>query len=108
VDLEAWLRTCANAAVLEYHIGGWRFAHDKLRDAILAQIPDARRGDLHRRVGEAIEAAYVGEAREQQTAALAHHFQQAGDVDRAWAYRMRAGDLATRGCSYAEARRHYA
>jgi serine/threonine protein kinase/tetratricopeptide (TPR) repeat protein len=106
--LTSWLRTCANAAVLEYQAGGWRFTHDKLREAVLAGIPADEGAALHRRVAVALEAAYSGESRDGKAALLAHHYQLAGDVELAWQYRMRAGDLATRGCSYAEAREQYA
>jgi serine/threonine protein kinase/tetratricopeptide (TPR) repeat protein len=106
--LTSWLRTCANAAVLEYQAGGWRFTHDKLREAVLTSIAGGERAALHRRVAVAMEAAYTGDGRDAKAVLLAYHYQLAGDVDLAWQYRMRAGDLATRGCSYAEAREHYA
>src|SRR5207302_2640695 len=48
--LDRWLRACANSAVLEYQSGGWRFAHDKLREALIAAIPPDRRAELHLRV----------------------------------------------------------
>ncbi|HSR97937.1 MAG TPA: AAA family ATPase [Kofleriaceae bacterium] len=104
--LDRWLRACANAAVLEYQ-DGWRFAHDKLREALIGAIPSSRRAELHLRVAQAIESGYVGAARDTKAADLAHHFEAAGDTDRAWRYSMRAGDLATRGCSYGDAREHY-
>jgi tetratricopeptide (TPR) repeat protein len=105
--LDRWLRACANAAVLEYQDGGWRFTHDKLREALIAATPAERRTALHLRVARAIEAGYAGPARDTKAADLAHHFEAAGDGERAWRYRMRAGDLATRGCSYGDAREHY-
>lgn len=104
---DQWLRACANAAVIEYQDGGWRFAHDKLRDALIATIPRERRAELHLRVSKAIENSYSGAMRDTKAADLAHHFEAAGDIEQAWRYRMRAGDLARRGCSYGEAREHY-
>jgi serine/threonine protein kinase/tetratricopeptide (TPR) repeat protein len=109
VDPRAFLFTCANAAVLESSPGGlWRFSHDKLREALLARLSAEARREHHRTVGEAIEAVYEGGARDARSAALAHHFDQAGDHERAFGYHLRAGDLATRLCAYDEARRHYA
>ncbi|HVU12477.1 MAG TPA: protein kinase, partial [Phototrophicaceae bacterium] len=41
LDLEDWVTTCANRAVFEWDGSGWRFAHDKLREALLdALMPD--------------------------------------------------------------------
>ena len=107
-DLESWLDGCANAAVFDRQAGDWRFAHDKLREAILARIAPERRAHFHLRIAEAIEAVYEGAARDGRSAALAYHFQQGGDFDRAWRYHERAADVATRLCSYVEARGHHA
>ncbi|HEU4409556.1 MAG TPA: AAA family ATPase [Polyangiaceae bacterium] len=108
VDLRGFLLTCANAAVLESRAGDWRFSHDKLREAILARLAPGERARHHGAIARAMEAVYAGEGLDRKSAALAHHFEQAGDADRAWAYHVRAGDVATRLCSYGEARHHYA
>jgi eukaryotic-like serine/threonine-protein kinase len=107
-DLESWLITCANAAVLESRGGEWRFAHDKLREAVLARIPEQRRIEHHRSALSAMEAAYQGSLRSTKSAALAYHAEQAGDWERAARYHGEAGEIATRACSYVAARRHYA
>lgn len=90
VELREWLHTCADAAVLESAGGVWRFAHDKLREAILARLDDATRTRHHRAIGAAIEAVYEGAAGDPMSAMLAYHFGQAGDADRAWIYGVRA------------------
>ena len=42
-DFDSWLTICSDAAVLEVADGEWRFAHDKLRDGVLAELtPEAR------------------------------------------------------------------
>ena len=107
-DLESWLITCANAAVLESRGGEWRFAHDKLREAVLVRIPEQRRIEHHRSALSAMEAAYRGAVRSTKSAALAYHAEQAGDWERAARYHAEAGEIATRTCSYVAARRHYA
>lgn len=58
-DLDSWLTTCANAAVLDMQDGHWRFAHDKLREALLADIPAESRPRLSQQVAEAVEASYT-------------------------------------------------
>ncbi len=60
--------------------GGWRFAHDLLREAVYAGLSVARRARLHAAYAEALEAV-LGEQAGQAAAELAHHFGQAA----AWA-----------------------
>jgi tetratricopeptide (TPR) repeat protein len=97
-DVEAWIRTCANVAVLDVSEGGWRFAHDKLREGLLAALSPVGRTALHRRVAEAIEAEY-GDAPE-QTMALAHHWAMAGDLDNEARYSALAGEQALQSSDY--------
>lgn len=107
LPLDRWLGTCANAAVLESRGDVFRFAHDKLREAILVHIaPEARRS-MHRRVAAALEQVYAGPQLDAKSAHVAHHFRAAGERDKAAGFSIRAGDRATRLCSYGEARIHY-
>jgi serine/threonine protein kinase/tetratricopeptide (TPR) repeat protein len=62
LDQGAWLYTCTAAAVLEAQGAGWWFAHDKLRESLLAMIPAHLRPGMYRQVAEAIEAIYPGRA----------------------------------------------
>ncbi|MCY0999922.1 AAA family ATPase [Myxococcus sp. MISCRS1] len=94
VDVERWLSYCAGAAVLDVADGHWRFAHDKLREGVLEELAAAERPLLHRRVAEAMEAAYgEGSAR---TAALCYHWGEAGDFAREVEYAQKAGEEALR------------
>jgi tetratricopeptide (TPR) repeat protein len=108
LDTEQWLLNCANAAVLERQGSIWRFSHDKLREALVARIPPGRRREQHRRAAEALEATYGEDALGVKSAHIAFHFHEAGDYAKAFFYSLRAGDRATRLCSYNEARKHYA
>lgn len=108
VPMNRWLITCANAAVLESSGSHWRFAHDKLRQALLKRLDGGQRGQLHQQVAQAIEAVYEGSGLEEHCETLAYHYQQAGAPDKARVYFMRAGDRAMRLCMYAEARVRYA
>jgi predicted ATPase len=38
LNINDWLLVCADAAILEVHQGNWRFAHDKLREQLLADL----------------------------------------------------------------------
>jgi tetratricopeptide (TPR) repeat protein len=91
-DLRGWLTACTDAAVLEVGGGQWRFAHHKLRDGVLDALPDGARSGLHRRVAEAIESVYPGA--NEQVATLAHHWEWAGETERAIPYLRRAGEQA--------------
>lgn len=57
-NLDLFLATCINAAVLDIRGERWRFAHDKLREALLVEIPDAERRQLHHSIAEAIEQTH--------------------------------------------------
>jgi tetratricopeptide (TPR) repeat protein/tRNA A-37 threonylcarbamoyl transferase component Bud32 len=91
-DLEAWLTDCANVAVFELMNERWQFAHEKLRDTVLASLPDTARQALHRKVATTIEALYG--APPEYAAALAFHWQKAGDLDREYPYTIIAGERA--------------
>jgi serine/threonine protein kinase/tetratricopeptide (TPR) repeat protein len=100
-DLDAWIRTCANVAVLDFAEGGYRFAHDKLREGLLSALTaDARRA-LHGRVAAAIEASY-GDSSE-QTMALAHHWALAGETENEARCSALAGEQALQSSAYQEA-----
>ncbi len=69
-----------------------------------------RRARIHKRVGEAIEAAQ-GRRRERYLAELAYHFTRAADpedAEKAITYALRAGEQATAMLAHEEAAEHYA
>ncbi|HEX2570736.1 MAG TPA: AAA family ATPase [Polyangia bacterium] len=100
-ELDAWLQGCAEAAVLEVSEASWRFAHDKLREGLLAELSAETRQGIHRRLAEALERVY-GEALE-HAAALAYHFDEARVPGRAARYAARAGAWAARRGALGEA-----
>jgi tetratricopeptide (TPR) repeat protein len=101
VALDTWLTVCANAAVLELQDGEWRFSHDKIRDALSAEIPEDRRPSLHSRIAEAIETIHPDSP--DQAAALAHHWHLAGDQTKEGRYSGLAGAQALKNGAYKEA-----
>ncbi|HRF98127.1 MAG TPA: AAA family ATPase, partial [Aggregatilineales bacterium] len=91
-DLNTWLTMCNESAVLEVHNGRWQFAHDKLRESLLAQMPADERQRLHREVAHAIEAIYKDNA--MYAEALAEHWYMAGEGIKTAQYACIAGEQA--------------
>jgi len=69
--------------------GRLRFTHSQLRDAARERVPAEQRKDLHKRMALAMEAKAPDEV-----GRLAHHFAQAGMVNKAIKYGEKAGDRA--------------
>jgi tetratricopeptide (TPR) repeat protein len=100
----------ATRLVVELPDEGFRFSHALVRTTLYDELSAARRGVLHRKVAEALEA--LGEdAREDALPALAHHWLRAvapsSRVDRAVDYATRAGDRALRQLAHDEAVSYY-
>ena len=79
-------------------IGRMRFAHALIRDAAYHRLTTSRRVQLHRQVGEALEALYSSDL-DPHLAELAHHFFESaagGDGQKAVDYARRAGARAGR------------
>src|SRR5205823_3391803 len=82
-------------------IGRFRFAPGMIRAALYGELSSPRRIDLHRAVGEAIEA--TSGAVPDRLPELAHHFVEAsprGDVARAVEYARQAGRHAMEVLAY--------
>ncbi|GDX79560.1 hypothetical protein LBMAG42_13710 [Deltaproteobacteria bacterium] len=94
--------------VLEVAEGGWRFVHDKLREAAMSRMAPERRRALHQAAAAAIETR-CGAAPDDAFAwaALASHWEGAGDAPRAARAWGRAGDQAGRNFSHREAKETY-
>ena len=74
--------------------GRYGFRHALYREAVYERVPAGRRVELHRRIGERLEAA-LGAGSGEIAAELAMHFEQGRDVGRAIRYFHRAGEIAT-------------
>jgi serine/threonine protein kinase/tetratricopeptide (TPR) repeat protein len=81
-----------------------RFAHDKLREGVLAEIAPDGRPALHRAAAQAMEALGLGDA---SAAELGHHWDQAGDSGRAKPCYLRAARDAARTYSLQTAEKLY-
>ena len=92
-DLERWLTHCAGAAILDVRDERWRFAHDKLREGILAALPTDRRGALHQQVAQAIDQVHAADL-SPHYADQAYHYGQAQDLEGERRYARLAGQQA--------------
>ena len=72
----------------------WRFAHDKLREGVIASIAIPERPGLHRLIAETIEMLY--EDNPDYTLPLALHWREAGDEARDMHYSSLAGSQILR------------
>ncbi|MCU0498303.1 MAG: protein kinase [Anaerolineae bacterium] len=101
-DLTRWLNVCAEAAILEVSgMNEWRFAHDKLREALLLDFGPAEKQTIYRQVAEAVEALYPNQP--EQFAALMHYHGMAGERERELHYALLAGDHAFSVYAYDDA-----
>ncbi|MCA9961414.1 MAG: tetratricopeptide repeat protein, partial [Anaerolineales bacterium] len=98
VSLDRWLVMGAETAVFDIQDGNWRFAHDKLRDALLLDLTASEQRALHQKAAVAIETVYPHQP--QFTAALAYHWQMAGDPTKEAHYTLAAGKHALESCVY--------
>jgi class 3 adenylate cyclase len=81
------------------------FKHQLIREVAYATLPRARRRQRHEEIAQFLEAAVgkVGDV----APALAHHWREAGELDRAARYYIDAGDHANRGWAKDEAAGFY-
>ena len=99
--LDAGLLLESGAATSRYS-----FSHTLIREALYEGMSAPRRARIHRRVGEALEAA--GES---GPGALAHHFTRAAgrdEAEKAIGYARAAAERADELLAYEEAAEHYA
>jgi tetratricopeptide (TPR) repeat protein len=87
--LEA-LETAWRARLLEDANGGYRMAHDLIREVLEADLGSARRALLHRRMAEVLERRTIAASAE----VLAYHYGHSDAPERAVGYLEQAGDQA--------------
>ncbi|MBI4518765.1 MAG: AAA family ATPase [Deltaproteobacteria bacterium] len=83
----------------------YSFSHAIIREAVYEALGQARRLELHREVGEALEQRYAADL-DSHLPELAHHFWNAGHDRRAYTYALRAGAQAMTSLAYEEAAQH--
>jgi serine/threonine protein kinase/tetratricopeptide (TPR) repeat protein len=100
VKLERWCAECVESSVLERTSESIRFAHDKLREGLLAELPGAEQRRLSRLVAEAVERVAGGGA--EHYALLAYHYGKAEDRAKEARYAALSGEQAIRSFAIAE------
>lgn len=86
--------------------GVFAFRHGLIRDTVYGTLLQSTRQDLHRRVGQAIEALYQAHL-EEQAEVLAYHFSEARLAAKAIPYLLEAGGRAAARFANEEAIRFY-
>src|SRR6266566_1076459 len=83
------------------HPGGYRFAHDLIREVVYTELGEARRLVLHQR------ALALRQAEGARASELAYHALAAGQTEAAYRYSMQAGDEAMAVLTVEDAIGHY-
>src|SRR5690606_22159929 len=104
--VEDWLTACVNAAVMEWQDGRWRFAHDKLRDRLLATLPPETFAANCRQVAQAVEAVYP-DSLDRHAALLAHLWAGANEPAGEFHYSLMAARAAVELSAFADADAYY-
>lgn len=78
-DLQAWLTAGTDAALLNFEANRWQFAHDKVREGLLALLAADTLPGLHRQAADAIAAIYPGD--QGYGVRLVQHRHAAGDAE---------------------------
>lgn len=84
MDYDRWLSDCAEASILEYDSGEWRFIHDKVRQGMLYRVDERVKARMHRMIAEAIEAVYWNQPGYELR--LAEQWRGAGELEREMQY----------------------
>ncbi|MEO1166252.1 MAG: AAA family ATPase, partial [Chloroflexota bacterium] len=98
--VQDWLQQGSDSLVLAVQNEQWRFAHNTIRDTIIEGIEDTRRGSVHQKAAEAIEAVY--DAKE-QAPRLGYHWAKVGDAEREAYYKAIAAETSYRNGAFEEA-----
>lgn len=93
------------ARIIEEQDGRYRFRHALMREALAGSLSHARRVYLHRMTAEALETVGGGHA-EREPELLAHHHQQAGNLEQALGYTVAAIGNARSRLGFGEAVTH--
>jgi predicted ATPase len=88
------------------HLSRYRFRHNLFQKYLYQTLDEAERAYLHAEVGRALEALYKAQT-DLVAVQLARHYQAAGNVDKAVAYLLKAGQKALQLSANEEAIGHF-
>src|SRR5438128_2686773 len=107
VEVDACLAALSARGLLEPTThGDYRFRQPLLREYVYESIGPRQRAELHGRIGQVLESV-MPEVAAQQPELLAHHFASSGQIPRAIAHAMRAGERAASLYALKDALHHY-
>ncbi|MDZ4764406.1 MAG: tetratricopeptide repeat protein, partial [Chloroflexota bacterium] len=92
-DDDRWLAASADRAILEAVEGGWRFAHDQVRAALLEALTDAERSAISGQLAHAVEWLYADRL-DDYAATLLDWYTAADDADKVAIYVVRSARAA--------------
>lgn len=98
-EVAAWLERCA--VIFEAREQSWRFAHDKLREGVIAAIPTAELPAMHAELARGLEQVYGDDS--DQSERQAYHWGHAGNLEREAHYSALAGAHLLRQGAYSQA-----
>lgn len=104
IDLPLWLSFCVEAFVLEALGENWQFAHDKVRETIIANLDPLLTQDMNKIIAEALETLYPND--NTLAVRLAHHWQQAHNREKEGYYSLLAGQSALATATYPTAQKY--
>lgn len=99
--LDSWLNACTAASVLEVQDNRWRFAHDKLREGMLAALTPEESTQLHRQAAQVVEIA--GKNLTALAPQLAYLWEKAGDAAKTHHYLLVAAAQANDNGAFSDA-----
>ncbi|NWF69857.1 MAG: protein kinase [Chloroflexi bacterium] len=105
-DFDQWLLLASEAAVLEVQSERWAFAHDKLRQGLLASLEPEESQRLNLLVAAALQQVYA-QAADEYAGTIADHLEQGGDLAQAAVWYVRAGQRAQDSYAPSSAIRYY-
>lgn len=101
-EVLAGIRSLVQRGLLEEGPAGYAFSHDRIRQVVYDEMSATKRRWLHRTIGEVMEAAQPD-----QVDALAYHFVQAQESDKALHYSLQVARHAEAIYALNEALTHY-
>ena len=84
----------------------YEFKHALVKDAAYQGLLHSKRRQLHKEIAQVLETRFP-QVTERSPELLAHHYQEAGEVEKAVPYSFRAGDAAAKRYASTEASAHY-
>ncbi|MGJ3239132.1 MAG: protein kinase domain-containing protein [Anaerolineae bacterium] len=84
INIDEWLDTCINSAVITVQDGQYRFTHDKIREGVLERISSTQHAHLSQLIASTIETLYPDD--DSRVLLLAQYWQQAQETTKAIQY----------------------